>query len=69
MSQSSIHEEIKIGVRECLLSFSAESFVFQFTIQKSRRLTLAGHEACMEERTGANKVLLGNQREGDHLED
>ena len=31
MNQNSIQEEIKI--RECLLSFGAESFVFQFAIQ------------------------------------
>ena len=35
-NQNSIQEEIKeqIEVRECLLSFGAESFVFRFAIQK-----------------------------------
>jgi len=34
-NQNSIQEEIKsVLVRECLLSFGAESFVFQFAIQK-----------------------------------
>jgi hypothetical protein len=35
-SQNSIQEEIesRFEVRECLLSFVAESFVFQFAIQK-----------------------------------
>jgi len=34
-NQNSIQEEIKqTEVRECLLSFGAESFVFQFAIQK-----------------------------------
>ena len=35
-SQNSIAEEIKeqIEVRKCLLSFGAESFVFQVAIQK-----------------------------------
>jgi len=35
-NQNSIQEEIKsrLKVRECLLSFGAESFVFQFAIQK-----------------------------------
>jgi hypothetical protein len=33
--QNSIQEEIKSRMkRECLLSFGAESFVFQFAIQK-----------------------------------
>ena len=31
-NQNSIQEEIEI--RECLLSFDAESFVFQFAVQK-----------------------------------
>jgi len=34
-NRNSIQEEIKSRqVRECLLSFGAESFVFQFAIQK-----------------------------------
>ena len=33
-NQNSIQEEIKIEVRKCLLSFGAESFVFQVAIQK-----------------------------------
>jgi hypothetical protein len=35
-NQNSIQEEIleQTEVRECLLSFSAKSFVFQFAIQK-----------------------------------
>jgi hypothetical protein len=33
-NQNSIQEEIKIEVRKCLLSFGAESFVFQAAIQK-----------------------------------
>jgi len=33
MNENSIEEE-QIEVRECLLSFGAESFVFQFAIQK-----------------------------------
>jgi hypothetical protein len=33
-NQNSIYEEIEIG--ECLLSFRAESLVFQFTIQKRK---------------------------------
>ena len=35
-NQNSIQEEIgeQIEVRECLLSFGAESFFFQFAIQK-----------------------------------
>jgi hypothetical protein len=34
-NQNSIHEEIKsrLELGECLLSFNAEYFVFQFTIQ------------------------------------
>jgi hypothetical protein len=37
-NQNSIHEEIKeqIEIGECLLSFCAESLVFQFTIQKRK---------------------------------
>ena len=42
--QSSIQEEIKSRkVRECLLSFGAESFVFQFaihTLREERRLKM-----------------------------
>jgi hypothetical protein len=36
MNRNSIHEEIKelIEVGECLLSFGAESFIFQVAIQK-----------------------------------
>jgi hypothetical protein len=36
MNKNSTHEEIKewIEVRMCLLSFSAESFVFQLAVQK-----------------------------------
>jgi hypothetical protein len=36
MNQNSIQEEIReqIEVRECLLSFGSESFVFQFAIQQ-----------------------------------
>jgi hypothetical protein len=33
-NQNSIQEEIKSRLRECLLSFGAESFVFEFAIQK-----------------------------------
>jgi hypothetical protein len=33
-NKNSIQEGIKIEVRGCLLLFSAESFVFQFAIQK-----------------------------------
>ena len=33
-NQNFIQEEIKSRLRECLLSFGAESFVFQFAIQK-----------------------------------
>jgi hypothetical protein len=35
-NQNSVQEEIKeqIEVRECLLSFGAESFVFQFAIHQ-----------------------------------
>jgi hypothetical protein len=34
-NQNSIHEEIKSRqIKECLLSFSAESFVFQSLIQR-----------------------------------
>ena len=32
-NQNSIQEEIKTEVRQCLLSFGAESFVFQVAIQ------------------------------------
>jgi hypothetical protein len=37
-NRNSIHEEIKsrLKVRECLLSFGAESFVFQVAIQKHK---------------------------------
>jgi hypothetical protein len=37
-NQNYIHEEIKSRLKsgECLLSFCAESFVFQFTIQKRK---------------------------------
>jgi hypothetical protein len=34
LNQSPIQEEIKSRLMECLLSFGAESFVFQFAIQK-----------------------------------
>jgi hypothetical protein len=33
-NQNSIQEQIKIILKECLLSFGAESFVFQIAIQK-----------------------------------
>ena len=33
-NKNSIHEEIKIEVRECLLQLGAEPFFFQFAIQK-----------------------------------
>jgi hypothetical protein len=36
---------------------------------KSRTLRWAGHVARMEERRGAYRALVGNLREGDHLED
>ena len=37
-NQNSVQEEIKnrFKVRECLLSFGAESFVFQFAVKKYR---------------------------------
>jgi hypothetical protein len=36
---------------------------------KSRRMRLAGHVASMGERRGAYRVLGGNLRERNHLED
>jgi hypothetical protein len=36
---------------------------------KSRRMRWARHEACMGERRGIYRVLVGNLRERDHLED
>jgi hypothetical protein len=36
---------------------------------KSRRMRWAGHVARMEERRGVYRVLVGNLREIDHLED
>jgi hypothetical protein len=36
---------------------------------KSRRMRWAGHVACMEERRGVYRILVGNMRERDHLED
>jgi hypothetical protein len=38
-------------------------------VTKSRTLRWAGHVALMNERRGAYTVLVGNLREGDHLED
>ena len=36
---------------------------------RSRRMRWAGHVACMRERRGAHRALVGNLRERDHLED
>ena len=36
---------------------------------KSRRMRWAGHVTCMGERRGVYRVLVGNLRERDHLED
>ena len=51
-----------------MLSFGAESFVFQFAIQfvrviKSRRMRWAGHVARMGERRGLYRVLVGKPEE------
>ena len=45
LNQNFIHEEIKkkIEVRECFLSFSAESFVFQFVIQKYKEQNIQNY--------------------------
>jgi hypothetical protein len=36
---------------------------------KLRRMRWAGHVACMGDRRGAYRVLVGDLRERDHLED
>jgi len=36
---------------------------------KLRRMKLAGNIACMGERRGVSRVLVGKPEEGDHLED
>jgi hypothetical protein len=36
---------------------------------KSRRTILVGHVTLMEERRRVNRVLVGNLRQRDHLED
>jgi hypothetical protein len=36
---------------------------------KLRRMRLAGNVACMGERRGVYRVLVGKPEEGDHLED
>jgi hypothetical protein len=36
---------------------------------KSRRMRWAGHVACMEEKRGAYRILVGRPGEGDHLGD
>ena len=38
-------------------------------VTKSRRMRWAGHVAHMRERRGVYRVLVGNLRERDHLED
>jgi hypothetical protein len=40
-----------------------------FRLIKSRRMRLAGHVARMGNRRGVYRILVGNQRERDHLED
>jgi len=40
-----------IEVRECLLSFGAGSFVFQFAIQKFKGLNIKNSVALVRERT------------------
>jgi len=63
---------MRTEVRDCLLPFGAESFVFQPAIQKFRviisRMRWAGHVARMGERIGVYKVLVGNLREKNHME-
>jgi hypothetical protein len=36
---------------------------------KSRRMRWAGHVACMGEKRGSYRILMGDLREGDHLGD
>ena len=36
---------------------------------KLRRMKLAGNVACIGERRGVSRVLVGKPEEGDHLED
>jgi len=45
-NQNSTQEEIgeQIEVRECLLSFGAESFVFQFDIQKFKNYIIQNYK-------------------------
>jgi len=40
-----------------------------FRMTKSRRMRWAGHVACMGERRGVYRVLVGKPEERDHLED
>jgi hypothetical protein len=40
-----------------------------FRVTKSRRMRWAGHVARMGEGRGAYRILVGDLREGDHLED
>jgi len=40
-----------------------------FRVIKSRRMRWAGHVACMGERRGVYRVLVGKPEERDHLED
>jgi len=36
---------------------------------KSRKMNMAKHVACLREKQGAYRVLVGKPEEGDHLED
>jgi len=38
-------------------------------VRKTRRMRWAGHVTCMDERRGVYRVLVGNLKERDHLED
>jgi hypothetical protein len=59
-------ECIRLHNKELYALYSSPDIIW---VIKSRRLRWAGHVACMGERRGSYSVLVGNLREGDHLED
>jgi hypothetical protein len=64
-----IHRGLGIGRlhnKELYALYSSPNII---RVMKSRRLRWAGHVARMGERRGAYRALVGNLREGDHLED
>ena len=59
-------ERIKLHNEELKVLYSSPSII---RVIKSRRMKWVGHVARMEERRGVYRVLVGNMRGRDHMED